>query len=195
MIWPRSGVDRQRDAELLGNAWRPCAARDHDRACVERAHVVDALVTHLDAAFLGGASHGGAQQPPVDARGIRMMQRAHDGPEHRHHRSRLVGADLARAARALGHPLPRGNVGVARRELQDAAARPTSLAGQPRDQLVVMPSRGTYELRPRRRRRASSVSGDKMPAPASVARPLIMAIDEHGARTTTAQLVGRGGTD
>ena len=38
--------------------------------------------------------------------------------------ARLVGGDLGRARRALGHPLPRRQVGVARRELQDPAARP-----------------------------------------------------------------------
>jgi hypothetical protein len=79
-----------------------------------------------------------------------VPERALHVAEHRHHRARLVDRDLGRGRRPRRGPLEGGNIRVARRELEDAAARPSRIARQVRDQRVVVRAGGPTQLDPRR---------------------------------------------
>ena len=122
-------TDRERHAELLRDPARPRTTRDHDRVGREGTHVVDRFRAHVDAVLrVAVRTERGAHRPAVDAGGGRMVQRPHDVAEDGHHRARLVRADLGRAGRPVGDPLPRGHVALAGRQLQDPAAGPARLA-------------------------------------------------------------------
>ena len=150
-------------------------------------HLVDRGLPHLDTQLLRGARQYRAHLPAVDPRCPRMVQRPNDRPEHRHHVARLVGADLGRAGRVLRHPLPRRQVRVARRELQDSAARPAVVGIELGQQLVVVPARRADEVDPRG---VVALRGLRRQDPgARVGRaPHVGAVDEQRARTGPAQL-------
>ena len=143
---------------------------------------------------LGRAPERRAHDPSVDARRTRMMQRPHDLAEHRDHRARVVGADLGRAGRAFGDPLPRRKIGVTSRELQDPTARPAGIGTELRQQLVVVPAGREDQPSPirvvtlgrlRRQNAGTGVSRAARVGP----------VDEQGARARTPELVGGRGTD
>ena len=78
----------------------------------------------------------------------------------------------------------------------DRVPRPARAARlEQRHEGPVVLSRAHREVEPARIVDCSSISGDRIPAPASVAPPRIVAVDEHDVRTGRDELVRERGAD
>ncbi len=144
---------------------------------------------------LRAAPERAAHHAAVDPRRTRVMQRAEDRAQHRNHLAGRVGADLGRARRALGHPLPGRHVGLTGCELQDPAAGPAVVGIELRDQRLVVTAGREHEIDPARPvplgRLGREDPGARGRGPARVGP-----IDEQRPRPRSAELVrGRGADD